>query len=500
MSSISDKTMELEFTEPQKAFMKAKSAFVAYGGARGGGKSWALQRKIMLLGIKYPGIRMLLMRRTFPQIRENHILALRVLLDGIAKYKESEKSFTFVNGSRLVCGYCATETDVDQYRGQEYDIICMDEATDFTESQFTAMTACIRGVNNFPKRMYLTANPGGVGHAWYKRLFIDREYRDDEDPNDYTFIPATIFDNPYLLESSPNYLKMLKSIPDEARREAWLNGRWDVFSGQYFSMWNPDIHVMEPFQIPNWWDRFAAIDYGRDMFAAYEIYTDTEGRAYVTNEIYQKGLIAGEAAKLFKARFGTNFSVVYAPPDLWNKQNATGSCVFEVFANHGIYFYKARNDRIQGWYDLSEWLNPYIGGDGKMTAKLRIFKNCENLIRCLPLLQFDEKKVNDVATEPHELTHSCVTGDTLVRTSNGNFQIKDLVGQEGLCWCMDIERQEPVLSRYGGATITRKNADVYELELENGAILKATADHRVLTAAGWKEIRNLSFEDDLIVV
>lgn len=405
-NEVNSQAMELDFTEPQKEFMKAKTAFVGYGGARGGGKSWALQHKIMLLALKYAGIRILLMRRTFPELRENHILPLRRLLNGMAKYKESEKSFQFFNGSRLVCGYCAAENDVDQYQGQEYDIICMDEATNFTEEQFTAMTACVRGVNDFPKRMYLTANPGGVGHAWYKRLFIDRNYKENENPEDYTFIPARVYDNPYLMEGSPGYVRMLENIPNEARREAWLNGRWDVFSGQYFDMWNPEIHVMEPFQIPSWWDRFATIDYGRDMFAAYEIYTDTNGCAYVTNEIYQPGLIASDAAELFKQRFGTKFSVIFAPPDLWNTQNATGRSVFEIFADHGIYFYKANNERIQGWYDMSEWLKPYIGADGKMTARLRVFKNCENLIRCIPLLQFDEKKVNDAAIEPHEITHS----------------------------------------------------------------------------------------------
>lgn len=492
--------MKLQFTEPQKEFMKAKTTFVGYGGARGGGKSWALQRKIMLLGIKYPGIKMLLLRRTFPELRENHIIPLRRLLHDIAKYRETEKAFTFHNGSRLVLGYCAAESDVDQYQGQEYDIICMDEATHFTESQFSAIYACLRGVNNFPKRMYLTANPGGVGHAWYKRLFIDKVYGEKENPEDYTFIPARVYDNPFLMENSPNYVRMLENIPDEARREAWLNGRWDVFSGQYFSMWDPKIHVIKPFQIPRWWTRFATMDYGRDMFACYEIYTDENGCAYVTNEIYQSDLLASDAARLLKSRFGTDFSVIYAPPDLWAKQNATGRSVFDYFADEGVYLYKARNDRIQGWYDMAEWLRPYVDNSGNMSAKLRIFDNCTNLIRCIPLLQFDEKKVNDAATEPHEITHSCITGDTLIRTNEGGVPIKNLVGKEGLCWCMDTESNTPVLSRFGGAMITRRNAVVYEIELENGAKLKATADHRVLTAAGWKEIKDIDFNDDLIVV
>ena len=102
---------------------------------------------------------------------------MRCLLytSGIATFKESEKRFYFKNGSSIIFGYCATEGDVLQYQGQEYDVIFIDEATQFTEFQFSTLTACLRGANDFPKRMYLTCNPGGVGHAWVKRLFVDRE-------------------------------------------------------------------------------------------------------------------------------------------------------------------------------------------------------------------------------------------------------------------------------------------------------------------------------------
>lgn len=185
----------------QEAFFRAKNRFIAYGGARGGGKSWALRKKAMLLGCRYPGIRMLLIRRSFPELRENHIFPLIGELSGIANYKADDKTFRFTNGSRLVLGYCANEHDVDQYQGQEYDIIFIDEATHFPERVFSVLTACLRGVNDFPKRMYLTCNPGGVGHAWVKRLFVDREYRATENPEDYAFIQARVYDNTALLKN-----------------------------------------------------------------------------------------------------------------------------------------------------------------------------------------------------------------------------------------------------------------------------------------------------------
>lgn len=390
-------------SEKQAEFFEADARFVAYGGARGGGKSWAVRKKALLLGLRYPGIRMLLLRRTYPELRENHILPLRRDLREVAVYRESEKAFDFANGSRLKFGYCASEGDVLQYQGQEYDVIFIDEATQFTEYQFTTLTACLRGANRFPKRMYLTCNPGGVGHAWVKRLFIDRAYRGSEAPDDYAFIAARVYDNGALLESDPGYVRMLENLPEDLRR-AWLDGDWNVFAGQYFKMWDERIHLIEPFPIPQEWRRYLALDYGLDMLAAYWIAQDAKGRAYVYREVYRSGLLISEAAELLCSRNKEGVSVIYAPPDLWNRRQDTGKSVADIFAEHGLYLQKADNRRVQGWYDLSEWLR-VREERGERYANLRIFKNCENLARCLPLLQCDRENPNDVAGEPHELTH-----------------------------------------------------------------------------------------------
>ena len=261
--------IELEPPNPkQKEFFLAKNRFIAYGGARGGGKSWALRRKILLLAVNYPGIRILLLRRTFPELRENHILPLQRELKGIAVYKDSDKSFRFLTGSRLVLGYCAGDMDVNQYQGQEYDIICMDEATHFTEYQFSTLTACLRGANNFPKRFYLTCNPGGIGHNWVKRLFVDRQYKTGENPEDYTFIPAKVYDNAVLLNNDPGYVQMLQNLPDRIR-QAWLDGNWDIFVGQYFSMWDKELHVVAPFVLPAYWRRYVSLAFGLDMSVSF---------------------------------------------------------------------------------------------------------------------------------------------------------------------------------------------------------------------------------------
>ena len=173
---------DMKPSEKQKEFLLSKAKYTAYGGARGGGKSWALRYKLLLLCLRYAGIRTVIIRRTFPELRENHVGALYELAvkTGLAEYSETHKVFRFINGSQIKLGYLDTETDLLQYQGQEFDVIAIDEATQLYERAFAVLAASLRGANAFPKRMYLTCNPGGVGHGWVKRLFIDRAYREGE--------------------------------------------------------------------------------------------------------------------------------------------------------------------------------------------------------------------------------------------------------------------------------------------------------------------------------
>ena len=393
----------------QLEFFKAHSRFVAYGGARGGGKSWAARTKAVLLALGNPGIQILMLRRDLVSLRENHIYPLLKLTNGICDYKSSTRELVFPNKSRIVLGYCSADADVLQYQGQSYDVIFMEEATQFTEFIFQTLTESNRSSGlvetSFEPRMYFTCNPGGVGHAWVKRLFIERKYQKSEKPEDYIFIPSKVYDNPYIMEHSPDYVRSLENLPEE-RRRAMLDGDWDVVAGQYFSEFKRDIHVVRPFEIPKWYNRYIAIDYGLDMFACYCIARSESGQSIVYREHYEPDLIISEAAKKLKELKGDDEIIsVFAPKDLWNRRQETGRSVADIFAEEGVFLTQVSGDRVHGWYAVKEALKVHEDENGGKTTGILFFETCTNICRTLPLLQYDEHKLDDVAKEPHELTH-----------------------------------------------------------------------------------------------
>lgn len=406
----------------QIQFFSSTKRYIAYGGARGGGKSWAARTKALLLALDgdKQGIQILFLRRTLKELRENHLYpmqkVLKPLIDQrIVQYKDQTKEFVFPGGSRIVFGYCEAEGDVLQYQGQAYDVIFLEEATQFTEFQFTTLTESNRSSGlmrqKFSPRMYFTCNPGGVGHVWVKRLFIDRDYRNKEKAENYDFIQSLVYDNQYLMENNPEYVENLENLPEQ-RKKAMLYGDWDSFEGQYFEEFRRDIHVIEPFVIPKEWRRYTSTDYGLDMLATLWFAIDPQGNVYVYKELYESNRIISEAAKRIMEVDGTdNIYTRYAPPDLWNRRQETGKSAYEIFWENGISFVRSNNDRVQGWYNVKEWLKPVDTRDEqtgkiKRSARLKIFSNCVNLIRTLPQLQHDEKDPNDTANEPHEITHA----------------------------------------------------------------------------------------------
>lgn len=175
--------LQLDFSQvnpKQQQALEDTHKYIGYGGARGGGKSWFVRVKAILLAVFYAGIKVLIVRQTYPELMNNHIREMRKTLYKIARYVDKEKIFYFPNGSTIQFMYCRNDADLDRFQGTEFDVIFIDEATHLTEYQIKTIGLCMRGANEFPKRIYFTTNPGGASHHYFKRIFIDKDYLPDE--------------------------------------------------------------------------------------------------------------------------------------------------------------------------------------------------------------------------------------------------------------------------------------------------------------------------------
>ena len=440
LSQISDK---------QYKFLSASRKHVGFGGARGGGKSWSVRTKAKILAATYKGIKILIVRRTFPELVNNHINQLREELHGLARYNKTEKVFTFPNGSTIKFGYCNNDKDLDQYQGAEYDVIFLDEATQLQEMWIKKITACVRGVNDFPKRIYYTCNPGGASHGYFKRLFIDKSYEAGEDPEDYDFIQALVTDNKALMASQPDYIKQLEALPPKLR-EAWLYGRWDIFEGQFFEDFRttPDIekcaaagitpeqalaqhrwtHVIEPFDL-NVGDRrgwhimrsydfgynkpfslgYWAVDYDGVLYRIMEMYgctqTPDEGVKWSPDEQFKR---ISEFERQHPWLKGRKIVDSVADPAIWDQSR--GESIAETAAKYGIYFTPGDNQRIPGWMQVHYRLQ----FDENGYARMYVFNNCKAFIRTMPLMMYSETHPEDLDTKledhcPDEVRYMCMS-------------------------------------------------------------------------------------------
>lgn len=399
--------LKLSVTAKQKTFIDAAESEVLFGGAAGGGKSFGQVVDALLFALLYPGSKQLLLRRTFSELDKSLIrTSLALYPREIYSFSSTGHTGRFANGSIIDFGYCATENDVYQYQSAEYDVLRFDELTHFTEAQYLYLISRVRGPNAFPKQIKSTTNPGGIGHEWVKRRFIDPAEANlsfvGEDGLSRVFIPALIEDNSFLMEKDSGYKKRLLALPKSERR-ALLFGDWDIFEGRYFTEFDRRVHVISPFEIPSEWRKYRTVDYGLDRLACLWIAASPEGKFYVYREFCESDLSIGEAARAITERTppGEDIYATLAPPDLWGRTQESGRTKAELFAERGVPFTKTSNERESGWLALKELLSSEEGD-----ARLKIFSVCTEIIRCLPSLMRDKIRPTDCATEPHEITHA----------------------------------------------------------------------------------------------
>ncbi|OPX93996.1 MAG: Terminase-like family protein [Pelotomaculum sp. PtaB.Bin104] len=337
------------------------------------------------------------------------------LMSSWADWNGTQRRWTMPTGSVLQFCHCKNEEDVFNYMSQQFDIILLDESTQFTRFIYRYLLSRNRATKDrVTPFMAMATNPGNVGHSWFKSEFVDcgppeqvHSVEVEEGVfEDHIFIPAFLSDNEILEKRDPMYRKKLESQPEIYKKQL-LEGDWDIFAGQYFSEFRRNIHVCKPFDIPKWWKRFRSLDYGLDMTACYWWAVSTYGICYIYRELHQLGLRLSEAAKKILAMTPKDEKIAYtvASPDLWNKRQETGTSGREIMAREGLFLTKAKHDRIAGWRTLREYLAPYEDEQGILTARLQIFDHCINLIRCLPQLLHDEHNPEDAADKPHSITH-----------------------------------------------------------------------------------------------
>jgi len=391
-------------TEKQNKFHGCNADEVLYGGAAGGGKSKALVMEAFVVCHENPNIYVGLFRRTFPELRRTLIReALLSFPKDSYDYNKTEHTMVFKKtGSTLEFCHCQREEDVIDYQSAEFQFLGFDELTHFTEFQYLYLQSRLRTTDpSVWVRTRSATNPGGVGHGWVKRRFItpappNKVWTDDHGIT-RAFIPAKIWDNPYLMENDPSYEKRLQGLPEEQRR-ALLEGDWDVFEGQVFTEFRRDRHVVKPFELGDSWNKYVWFDWGRAApGCAYWAAFDTEGRGYIYRELYEAGLSSREWIKAIRERSkGERIEAIIADPSIWNKDKDGASIAEDFFEGwSGVSVLPGNNDRINGKERVHKWLAD--APDGK--PWLQVFANCPNWIRTIPELIYSHRKVEDVDTD-----------------------------------------------------------------------------------------------------
>lgn len=374
-----------------------------YGGAKGGGKSKGLQLLMLLRRFQHPKSTGAIFRKTYPELEANHIRPLFQAFPELREYyNEAKKLLALPNGSELQFCHCKNESDISLYQGREFHDLAIDEAGQWTEAMFRTLLGSNRSSkSDIRPRCILTGNPGGIGHGWLKRIFIERRFNERERPTDYAFIQALVDDNAALMDNDPDYVRRLDSEPNEALRRAYRLGDWDIFAGQFFQEISKEIHFIDPFTIPKHWNRFGAYDYGFNHPAAFGWFAnDEDGNTYLYRELVQASVrVDLFARELNKFEDTSNLYPIVAGHDCWTQKSvlrddALPPTISEQFLTHGISLRRAVIDRIQGAAQLRDYLAWQKRPNNK--PRFYIFNTCPIGFDTLSRMVHDPDRAEDV--------------------------------------------------------------------------------------------------------
>jgi len=415
--AIKDREVIFEPNEgPQTEFLAASEREVFYGGARGGGKSYAMLVDPLRYCDKQKH-RALLIRRTMPELRDliNHSQQLYPKAYPGAKWREQEKEWKFPSGARIEFGYAENLTDALRYQGQSYTWIGIDELPQYpTEDIYNFLRSSLRSVDpEIPVFMRATGNPGNVGSLWVKNMFVDPAVPNTKFDIDIKtptgvkkisrrFIPAKLEDNPYLMQTD-DYYAMLASLP-EVQRKQFLDGNWEAFEDSSFPEFNKDIHVIKPFDIPRNWMKFRACDWGYSSPACcLWIAVDFDNNLFVYRELYTQKVTADMfARKVLDAEEGEYIRYGVLDSSTWARRGDIGPSIAETMILEGCRWRpsdRSPRSRIAGKLEIHKRLRP---DEETGYPSLFILDNCVNLIRTLPMLPTDKNNPEDVDTHAED--------------------------------------------------------------------------------------------------
>ena len=423
-------------TGPQTDFLASAEREVFYGGARGGGKSYAM----LVDPLRYcdkTHHRALLLRRTMPELRDliTHSQRLYNRAFPGAKWREQEKEWRFPSGAKIEFGYAENMTDALRYQGQSYTWIGIDELPQYPSPDiYNFLRSSLRSVDpEIPVYMRSTGNPGNIGSQWVREMFVN-----PAEPNKTfnleistptgtktitrRFIPAKLQDNPYLMQTD-DYYAMLASLP-EVQRKQFLDGDWDAFEDSAFPEFNKNTHVVDPFEVPKGWQRFRSADWGYSSPACVLWFAiDYDNNLWIYRELYTKKITADVfARKVLELERQEYIRYGILDASTWAKRGDIGPSIAETMIQQGCKWRpsdRTPRSRISGKLEIHKRLK--LNDDKKKEPGLRIFSTCRNLIRTLPILPLDDTNPEDINTDVEDHAYDALRYGCMSRPMHTSY-------------------------------------------------------------------------------
>ena len=435
---------------PQKQALITEAKEVLYGGAVGGGKSYLIRVATIMFSLEVPGLITYLFRRTFKEVLSNHVYTpggyiemLKNLIEsGDVVYSKTDNAFTFYNGSRIQLAHCQHEDDVYNYQGAQIGLLVIDEATHFSPKMVKFLRTRVRLGSlvvppkwkaHFPRILY-TANPGNIGHHYFKSNFVDIAKNkiivapDDDGGMTRMYIPAKLSDNKVLMETDPDYAKRVMGLGDVVMAQALIDGDWELLStGGFSTYWRNNKHVIEPFSLPQTWRINRCYDYGSSAPAAALWFAESNGEDFVDSDgivrnvpkgslfIIQECYIANSKQEGLKLTGAAQAKLIrqIEEKEVWGGRTRAGpadnaifsadpgrSSIADDMADEEVTFIrsdKSPGSRIQGVGLMNTRLESTADGSLEK-PHIYVFSICYNTIRTIPNLENDKRNTEDIDT------------------------------------------------------------------------------------------------------